>query len=43
MTFGTPMTTIRGGMRPESSVILKLNNTIVANDAMIPIRMTINA
>ena len=43
MTLGTPMTTIKGGMRPESSVILKLNNTMVANEAMMPTRMTIRA
>ena len=43
ITLGTPMTTIKGGMRPESNVILKLNNTIVANDATIPTSITIKA
>ena len=43
MTLGTPMTTIKGGMRPESSVILKLNKTMVASDATMPTRITIKA
>ena len=43
MTLGTPMTTINGGIRPESSVILKLNKTMVASDATMPTRITIKA
>ena len=43
MTLGTPMTTIKGGMRPERSVILKLNKTMVASEATMPTRITIKA
>jgi hypothetical protein len=43
ITLGTPMTTIKGGMRPESSVILKSNKTMVASEATIPTRITIKA
>jgi hypothetical protein len=43
MTLGTPITTINGGIRPDKSVILNPNATMVANDATIPIKMMINA
>ncbi len=40
MVLGTPMTTMSGGIRPESKVILNPNKTMVANDASMPISIT---
>ena len=43
MTLGIPITTISGGIKPDSSVILNPRNTMVASDARIPINITIRA
>ena len=43
IVFGTPITTINGGIKPESNVILNPKRTIVARDATIPIKTTISA
>ncbi len=43
MALGTPITTMRGGIKPDSKVILKPKSTMVASEATIPIKMTINA
>ena len=43
MTFGIPITTISGGIKPDRRVILNPKNTIVANEATMPTKTTIFA
>ena len=43
ITLGTPITTMSGGIRPDNKVILNPKITMVASEAIIPIRITISA